>query len=49
MAEHKVIEIEKIHAVDAYDNQVHSVYVIGHHDFSKTETYLIEKLTTSDN
>ena len=48
MAKNKVIEIEKIYAADAYDNQVHSVYVLGHHDFSKTETYLIEKLTTSD-
>jgi hypothetical protein len=48
MSEHKVIEIEQIHAADAYDNQLHNVYVFGHHDFSKTETYLIQKLATSD-
>jgi hypothetical protein len=49
MAKHKVIEIEQIHAADAYDNQLHSVYVLGSHDFSKMETYLVEKLATSDN
>ena len=48
MAEHKVIEIEKIPAADSYDNQVHNVYVLGRHDFSKMETYLIEELATSD-
>ena len=48
MAEHKVIEIEKIHAADAYDKQLHNVYVLGRHDFSKTETYLVEELATSD-
>ena len=48
MSEHKVIEIEKIHAADAYDNQLHNVYVLGHHNFSKTETYLIQKLATTD-
>ena len=48
MDRHKVIKIEKIHAADAYDNQVHSVYVLGHHDFNKMETYLVEKLATSD-
>ncbi len=48
MSEHKVIEIEQIHAADAYDNQLHNVYVLGHHDFSKKETYLIQKLATSD-
>ena len=48
MSEHKVIEIEQIHAADAYDNQLHNVYVLGHHDFSKTETYLIQKLATTD-
>jgi hypothetical protein len=48
MAEHKVIEIEKIHAADSYDNQVHNVYVLGRHDFSKMETYFVEELATSD-
>ena len=48
MAKHKVIEIDKIHAADAYDNQLHNVYVLGQHDFSKTETYLIQKLATTD-
>jgi hypothetical protein len=48
MAEHKVIKIEKIPAADSYDNQVHNVYVLGRHDFSKMETYLIEELATSD-
>jgi hypothetical protein len=48
MDKHKVIVIEKIHAADAYDNQVHSVYVLGSHDFSKMETYLVEELATSD-
>jgi hypothetical protein len=48
MSEHKVIEIEKIHAADSYDNQVHNVYVIGRHDFSKMETYLVDELATSD-
>jgi len=48
MAKHKVIEIEKIPAADAYDNQVHNVYVFGRHDFSKMENYLIQELATSD-
>jgi hypothetical protein len=48
MSEHKVIEIEKIHSADSYDNQVHNVYVLGRHDFSKMESYLVEELATSD-
>jgi hypothetical protein len=46
MSEHKVIEIDKIHAADAYDKQLHNVYVLGHHDFSKAENYLIQELAT---
>lgn len=48
MAEHKVIEIEKIHAADSYDKQLHNVYVLGSHDFRKTEIYLVDELATSD-
>jgi hypothetical protein len=48
MSEHKVIEIEKIHAADAYDKQLHNVYVLGRHDFSKMESFLVDELATSD-
>ena len=44
MSSHGVLEIEKIFASDAYDNQSHSVYVFGRHDFRKHETYYIEEI-----
>ena len=42
MSSHGVLEIEKIFASDAYDNQSHSVYVFGRHDFRKHETYYLK-------
>jgi hypothetical protein len=48
MSSHGVLEIDKIFASDAYDNQSHSVYVFGRHDFRKHETYYIEEIEKND-
>ena len=46
MSEAKIIQIEKISAREAYDNQQHNVFVCGTHDHHRKEHYFIEELDT---